>query len=113
MAENMKNLIEVKNLKKYFKTPGGLLHAVDDVMFNIKKGTTLGVVGESGCGKSTLGRVILKLLDATSGKIFFEGQDITGYSARQMLKMRKKMQMIFQDPYASLDPRKSVEEAIG
>ena len=113
MAENMENLIEVKNLKKYFKTPGGLLHAVDDVTFNIKKGTTLGVVGESGCGKSTLGRVILKLLDATSGRIFFEGQDITGYSARHMLEMRKKMQMIFQDPYASLDPRKSVEEAIG
>lgn len=111
--EESKNLIEVKNLKKYFKTPKGMLHAVDDVTFNIKKGTTLGVVGESGCGKSTLGRVILKLLDATEGRVLFEGQDITNYSQKKMLEMRKKMQLIFQDPYASLDPRKSVEEAIG
>lgn len=110
MAEN---LIEVKNLKKYFKTPKGMLHAVDNVTLSIPKGTTLGVVGESGCGKSTLGRVILNLLPATDGEIFFDGEDIAGYTPAQMLKMRTKMQMIFQDPYASLDPRKSVEEAIG
>lgn len=106
-------LIEIKNLKKYFKTPKGMLHAVDDVTLQIPRGTTLGVVGESGCGKSTLGRVILKLLDATGGQILFDGTDITSYSSKQMLDMRKKMQLIFQDPYASLDPRKSVEEAIG
>jgi len=113
MADNVENLIEIRNLKKYFNTPKGMLHAVDDVTLNIRKGTTLGVVGESGCGKSTLGRVILKLLDATSGQINFEGQDITNFSAKQMLRMRTKMQLIFQDPYASLDPRKSVEESIG
>jgi oligopeptide/dipeptide ABC transporter ATP-binding protein len=106
-------LIEVRNLKKYFKTPGGLLHAVDDVSFEIRKGTTLGVVGESGCGKTTLGRLILRLLDATSGQIFFDAQEITNYSAKKMLILRQKMQLIFQDPYSSLDPRKSAAESIG
>ncbi len=108
-----KNLIEVKGLKKYFKTPKGMLHAVDNVNFGIERGTTLGVVGESGCGKSTLGRVILQLLKATEGEVLFDGVDIAQYTPRQMRAMRSRMQLIFQDPYASLDPRQSVAEAIG
>lgn len=107
-----KSLIEVRGLKKYYKTPRGMLHAVDDVSFTIRKGTTLGVVGESGCGKSTLGKVILQLLQATEGEVYFDGEDITKYSKKQMRKMRSRMQLIFQDPYASLDPRKSVADAI-
>ncbi|MEG1525409.1 MAG: ATP-binding cassette domain-containing protein [Clostridia bacterium] len=103
-------LIEVQNLKKYFKTPHGLLHAVDDVSFSIERGQTLGVVGESGCGKSTLGRVIIKLLDATDGKIIFEGEDIT--KQEHSLAQRRKMQMIFQDPFSSLNPRMSVSQII-
>ena len=110
MAE--KKLIEVKNLKKYFKTPKGMLHAVDNVNFSIERGTTLGVVGESGCGKSTLGRVILQLLSATEGEILFNGTDIAHYTPKQMKRIRNKMQLIFQDPYASLDPRQSVADAI-
>ena len=106
----MSALLEVSHLKKYFKTPRGLLHAVDDVSFTLDAGKTLGVVGESGCGKSTLGRVVIKLLSATDGRIVFEGEDITqlksGYS------LHSRMQMIFQDPYASLDPRMSVSEII-
>ncbi len=105
-------LIETIDLKKYFDTPRGKLHAVDGVNFKIKKGTTLGVVGESGCGKSTLGNVILQLLDATDGKILFKGQDITSMSKKEFRDIRTKMQLIFQDPFSSLDPRKSVEEAI-
>lgn len=106
----MAALLEVQNLKKYFKTPKGMLHAVDDVSFSIDAGKTLGVVGESGCGKSTLGRVVIKLLDATEGKIFFEGKDIT--RQKSSYELHSKMQMIFQDPYASLDPRMSVSEII-
>ena len=108
-----KVLVEVKDLKKYFKTTKGMLHAVDGVNFQIKKGTTLGVVGESGCGKSTLGRLLLHLHEATGGQIIYDGVDITGYNEKQMHEVRKKMQMIFQDPQASLDPRKSVKDLIG
>jgi len=104
--------LEVQNLKKYFNTPRGLLHAVDDVSFQIEEGKTLGVVGESGCGKSTLGRVILHLLDSTDGKIFFEGQDVTHVDKAELRKLREKMQIIFQDPYSSLNPRMSVSETI-
>lgn len=108
-----KILIEVKDLKKYFKTSKGMLHAVDGINFKIKKGTTLGVVGESGCGKSTLGRVLLHLHESTGGQIFYDNEDITHYDPKQLTKVRKKMQMIFQDPSASLDPRKTVKDLIG
>ena len=109
MAEN---ILEVRDLCKYFKTPKGMLRAVDHVSFNIEKGKTLGIVGESGCGKSTLGRTILKLLEPTSGQIFFEGKEITGLKPKQMLPYRKDMQIIFQDPYSSIDPRKSIYQTI-
>ncbi|MBS6952807.1 MAG: ATP-binding cassette domain-containing protein [Enterocloster asparagiformis] len=105
-------LIQTKNLVKYFNTKRGPLHAVDNVNISIQKGETLGVVGESGCGKSTLGRTILRLLEPTSGEILYNGQDIVGYSSRQMKEMRKKMQIIFQDPFTSLNPRMSVSEII-
>ena len=88
-----KVILEVENLTKYFNTPGGLLHAVDGVNFKVEEGRTLGIVGESGCGKSTTGRTILKLLEPTSGKIIFDGQDITGYSRKQMRSLRREMQM--------------------
>ena len=109
MAEN---LLEIRNLKKYFKTRSGLLHAVDDVSFGIKKGETLGLVGESGCGKSTIGRVILRLSESTDGEIIFDGQDITKLSKHEMMAVRQKMQIVFQDPYASLDGRKNIFESI-
>ena len=105
-------LLETKGLKKYFKTGRGMLHAVDDVNFKIFKGQTLGVVGESGCGKSTLGRVMIRLLDATEGEVLFEGKNIMDYDKHQMAEMRKELQIIFQDPYASLNPRMSVSEII-
>ena len=105
-------LIETKGLKKYFKTRRGLLHAVDDVNFKIFKGQTLGVVGESGCGKSTLGRVMIRLLDATEGEVLFNGDNIMRYDKKQVDEMRKDLQIIFQDPYASLNPRMSVSEII-
>lgn len=106
-------LLEVRHLKKYFQVNAGNLHAVDDINFTIGRGQTLGVVGESGCGKSTLGRVILRLITATSGEVYFEGENILKYSAQQMRAMRTKMQIIFQDPYASLNPRMTVREIIG
>ena len=90
----MENLIEVQNLKKYFKTPGGMLHAVDDVSFGIPKGATMGVVGESGCGKSTLGRTMIHLLDSTDGKIFFEGRDVTDLNKRG-IRNSGKMRRLF------------------
>ena len=105
-------LLECKNLKKYFDTPRGKLHAVDDVSFSIGRGKTLGVVGESGCGKSTLGRTILQLLPATSGEIFFEGKNTLKYHRKELFEMHREMQIIFQDPYSSLDPRKTVLQTI-
>ena len=105
-------LLEVKNLKKYFKTPKGMLHAVDDVSFAIEEGKTLGVVGESGCGKSTTGRAILRLIEPTAGEVCFAGQDVTKLSQNELRDIRKQMQMIFQDPYASLDPRYTVAQTI-
>ncbi len=108
----MDNILEVKNLKKYFKTPQGVLHAVDDVSFTIGYGKTLGIVGESGCGKTTLGRSILRLVEPTSGQLFFEGEDILKYSGREMKKKRRDMQMIFQDPFSSLDPRNTINQTL-
>jgi peptide/nickel transport system ATP-binding protein len=108
----MSALVEVKNLKKYFDTPRGMLHAVDDVSFDIEEGTTLGVVGESGCGKSTLGRTIIHLLESTGGSIYFNGDDITLVDSARLKKLHEDMQFIFQDPYSSLNPRMSVEEIV-
>lgn len=108
----MEHILEVQNLKKYFNTPKGTLHAVDDVSFSMRKGTTLGVVGESGCGKSTLGRTVLHLLDSTDGKIIFEGEDVTNVDKHKLRQLREKMQIIFQDPYSSLNPRMTVSETI-
>lgn len=105
-------LIDVRNLKKYFKTPRGLLHAVDDVTFTIEKGKTLGVVGESGCGKSTTGRALLRLLEPTAGQVIFEGEDVVPLDAEAMRKKRAEMQIIFQDPFSSLNPRKTVSQII-
>ncbi|MGL5000210.1 MAG: ABC transporter ATP-binding protein [Cetobacterium sp.] len=106
------NILEVRNLKKHFNTPKGLLHAVDGVTFSIERGKTLGIVGESGCGKSTTGRVVLRLLEATDGDIIFEGKNIREYGKAEMVKLREEMQIIFQDPYASLNPRMTVSEII-
>ena len=105
-------LIRTENLKKYFKTGSGMLHAVDRVNLSIEKGQTLGVVGESGCGKSTLGRTVLRLLPATAGSVYFNGRDIQKLRPPEMKKMRSEMQIIFQDPYASLNPRLSVSQII-
>ena len=105
-------LLQVEHLKKYFKTPAGLLHAVDNVSFYLNRGETLGVVGESGCGKSTLGRAILGLNEATDGKVIFQGEDVTHVKGRQRRRLCQDMQMIFQDPFSSLDPRKSVWDQI-
>ncbi len=107
-----KTLLEVQNLTKYFATPAGQLHAVDGVNFTLEEGKTLGIVGESGCGKSTTGRVILKLIEPSGGKIIFDGEDITKYSRRKMRPLRTRMQMIFQDPFSSLDPRQTVSQLI-
>jgi len=105
-------ILKVRNLKKYFDTPKGPLHAVDNISFNIKKGKTLGLVGESGCGKSTTGRVILRLLEATDGEVYFEGKNILDLDNNAMRDLRKEMQIIFQDPFSSLDPRMTVSEII-
>lgn len=109
----MESLLSVRNLKKYFNTKDGELHAVDGVSFDISAGSTLGVVGESGCGKSTMGRVILHLLPRTAGQIFFEGKDISDINAAELHELRRQMQIIFQDPFSSIDPRMSVKELIG
>ena len=106
-------ILEVKHLKKYFNTPKGTLHAVDDVSFTLERGKTLGIVGESGCGKSTTGRAILRLIEPTAGEVIFNGEDVTKKNKEQMRLLRREMQLIFQDPYASLDPRKTVSEIIG
>lgn len=105
-------ILQVSGLKKYFKTPKGMLHAVDDVSFQIEKGKTLGIVGESGCGKSTTGRAILRLIEPTDGQVIFEGQDILKLDKNQLRKMRRKMQIIFQDPYSSLNARMTVSDII-
>ena len=109
MAEK---LLEVKNLKKYFKKGKRWLHAVDDVTFTINKGETLGLVGESGCGKTTAGRVALRLIDATDGEILFQGEDVLKYSKKELKMFRQKASIVFQDPFASLNPRMSVSEII-
>ncbi len=105
-------ILEVKNLKKHFSTPKGLVHAVDGISFGIHKGKTLGIVGESGCGKSTTGRLVLRLLDPTSGNVIFEGKDIAHLNKKELNKIREDIQIIFQDPYASLNPRMTVGEII-
>ena len=105
-------LLEVSHLKKYFQVSSGILHAVDDVSFTLEQGKTLGVVGESGCGKSTLGRTILRLHDATEGQVLYQGRDITQVNRRELKQLRQDMQMIFQDPFSSLDPRMSVSQLI-
>lgn len=106
------NLIEAKNLKQYFNTPRGKLHAVDDVSFSIEKGTTMGIVGESGCGKSTLGRTMIHLLESTGGQIMFKGEDVTKVNNKQLIKLREDMQIIFQDPFSSLNPRMTTMEIV-
>lgn len=105
-------ILEVKDLKKYFKTSKGTVHAVDGLNLTLEKGKTLGIVGESGCGKSTTGRVILRLLDATSGSVIFDGKDVTKATPAEMRELRKNMQMIFQDPFSSLNPRRTVSQLI-
>jgi oligopeptide transport system ATP-binding protein len=117
---NNGNLIEVKNLKKYFPSGAGLfgagdvvVKAVDDVSFNIRSGETFGLVGESGCGKSTIGRCILRLIEPTSGKVSFLGQDLLSLSSDALRRLRRDMQIIFQDPYSSLNPRMTVGQIVG
>ena len=105
-------ILELKNVRKYFQTPRGQLHAVDDVSFTLERGTTIGVVGESGCGKSTLGRVISRLLDATGGEVIFKDENILDYRGKKLKMLRRDIQMIFQDPYSSLNPRKTIYNTI-
>ena len=108
----MAELIRCEKLKKFFSTPKGMLHAVDGVSFNLFEGETLGVVGESGCGKSTLGRVVINLSDSTGGNIYYKDRDITRVDKKQLRELRKEMQMIFQDPYSSVNPRMTVSQTI-
>lgn len=110
--QEKKTTLKVEHLKKYFKTKNGYLHAVDDVSFTIEEGKTLGIVGESGCGKSTLGRTILRLHEPTSGGIYFNGENVASFNKSKMKKARNDMQIIFQDPYASLNPRMTISQAI-
>jgi len=115
MPEEMADspLLRVRGLKKYFSTPRGELHAVDNVSFDISEGRTLGVVGESGCGKTTTGRAILRLVEPTAGSVVFQGFDVTKASKGKLRALREQMQIIFQDPYASIDPRMTVASIIG
>lgn len=108
----MGNMVEVKNLKKYFETPKGVVHAVDDVSLAIEEGKTMGVVGESGCGKSTLGRTIIRLQNPTEGQVFIDGQNVTDLKKSELHQLRRKAQLIFQDPYSSLNPRMTVEKTL-
>ncbi len=108
----MPPLIETRNLKKYFPTPRGMLHAVDDVSISIDKGKTLGVVGESGCGKSTLGRTLIHLLESSGGSVIFEGEDVTQVKGGRLRRLREDMQFIFQDPFSSLNPRMTVQQTV-
>ena len=108
----MAEILRVEHLQKYFPVPDGMLHAVDDISFTIDAGKTLGVVGESGCGKSTMGRAILRLHEPTGGKVFFQDRDVLAMNAQEMKNLRREMQIIFQDPFASLNPRMTVSEAI-
>jgi peptide/nickel transport system ATP-binding protein len=108
----MNPMIEIKGLTKYFNVAAGKNHAVDGVSFKIEKGETMGVVGESGCGKSTLGRTIIRLLEPTDGQILLKGEDITYIQGKKLRQARENMQIIFQDPYSSLNPRMTVEETI-
>lgn len=108
----MAELLELQNVKKYFPSPRGTIHAVDDVSFTVRKGETIGLVGESGCGKSTLGRTIIHLQESTSGRILFEGKDVTKLNRQGLRKLREDMQIIFQDPYSSLNPRKTVNDTV-
>ena len=105
-------LLEVKDLKKYYKVPRGMLHAVDGVTFDLEKGKTLGIVGESGCGKTTIGRAILRLVEPTGGSVIFDGVDIPKLNKQEMRHMRRNMQLIFQDPFSSLNPRKTITQTI-
>lgn len=105
-------MVRVEGLKKYFSTAHGLLHAVDDVTMSIQKGHTVGIVGESGCGKSTLGRTIIHLLEKTDGKIYLEGEDISDVKGKELRRVREQMQIIFQDPYSSIDPKKSIRDTV-
>src|SRR3982751_5648766 len=119
MDNSENNLISVQNLKVHYRSGGGLLRAaklvraVDGVSLDIKKGETLGLVGESGCGKSTLGKAILRLTEPTGGKVFYNGKDLANLPQSAMREQRKHLQMIFQDPYASLNPRMTVGSIIG
>ena len=106
-------LISVRNIKKYFNVGRGKLKAVDGISFDIYPGETFGLVGESGCGKSTVGRTIIRLYEPTDGKVFFSGENIYELSRSEMQEIRRNFQMIFQDPYASLNPRMTVEEIVG
>jgi len=108
----MSNLVEVKHLKKYFDTSRGKLHAVDDVSINFAEGKTMGIVGESGCGKSTLARTIIHLHNPTDGQILYKGEDITWPKRRQLSQLRNEMQIIFQDPYSTLNPRYTVDDTL-
>ena len=105
-------LVETQDLKKYFKSGAGMVHAVDNISFKIQEGETVGLVGESGCGKSTLGRTLIHLNESTDGKIIFDGKDVTKLNKKQMKEFRRDVQMIFQDPYSSLNPRQTVSDII-
>jgi peptide/nickel transport system ATP-binding protein len=108
----MESLIEINGLKKYFETPKGILHAVDDVSMKFEKGSTMGIVGESGCGKSTLGRTIIHLQESTGGSIIYQGEDVTHVNQKKLMLLREDMQIIFQDPFSSLNPRMTVDDTL-
>ena len=112
IAPGAETLLDIRGLKKYFNVPKGVLHAVDDVSLTIPRGKTLGLVGESGCGKSTLGRVVIGLIEATAGEVFFKGEDILKFNDTQRSHFRTRAQIVFQDPFSSLNPRMSVHQLI-